>query len=157
MTQGAAGVNRRHVRQVSCAVTHSVIALKGKGVARLRIFKNRWFEKFARKQGIADGDLLEAVDRAERGLVDADLGGGVLKQRIAREGGGKCGGYRTIILFRSGERAVFVFGFAKKERANLMAADLETYRRAAKIVLALADSHIDGEVAAGRLTEVKHD
>lgn len=126
-------------------------------MARLRIFKNRWFEKFARKQDIAEGDLVEAVDRAERGLVDADLGGGVLKQRIAREGEGKSGGFRTIILFRSGERAVFVFGFAKSARANLTRVELNIFRAAAKIVLALEESQIEGEIAAGRLAEVRHD
>lgn len=63
----------------------------------MRIFKNRWFEKFARKQDIGDDVLREAVGRAERGLIDADLGGGVIKQRVAREGEGRSGGYRTII------------------------------------------------------------
>jgi len=123
----------------------------------VRIFKNRWFEKFARKQEISDAALVEAVDRAGRGLVDADLGGGVLKQRVAREGEGKSGGYRTIILFRSGERAVFVFGFAKADRASLTALELKTYRKAARIVLALDEVGIDAEVAAGRLTEVGRD
>lgn len=125
-------------------------------MARLRIFKNRWFEKFARKQDIADGDLVEAVDRAERGLVDADLGGGVLKQRIAREGEGKSGGFgRSSCPLR--ERAVFVFGFAKSARANLTRVELNIFRAAAKIVLALDESQIEGEIAAGRLAEVRHD
>ena len=52
----------------------------------VRVFKNRWFEKFARKQEIDDGALREAIDRAEAGLVDADLGGGIIKQRVARKG-----------------------------------------------------------------------
>ena len=123
----------------------------------MRIFKNRWFEKYARKQAIPDGALVEAVERAERGLVDADLGGGVVKQRIAREAEGKSGGYRTIILFRSGERAVFVLGFAKSDRANLTALELKAYREAAKIVLALNQRQIEAEVAAGRLMEVTSD
>jgi hypothetical protein len=123
-------------------------------MAAARILKNRWFEKFARKQGISNAALIEAVDRAERGLVDADLGGGVVKQRVAREGEGRSGGYRTIILFRSGERAVFVFGFAKNDRANLTATELKMYRKAAGILLALAPARIEAEVAAGRLVEV---
>ena len=80
----------------------------------MRIFKNRPFARFARKSGLSDAGLLKAVRDAERGLVDADLGGGVIKQRIARPGGGKSGGFRTIVLFRSGARAFFVHGFAKK-------------------------------------------
>lgn len=79
----------------------------------MRVFKNAWFERFSRKQRIPDQVLLEAVDRAERGVIDADLGGGVIKQRIARKGRGKSGGFRTVILYRASERAFFVYGFAK--------------------------------------------
>jgi hypothetical protein len=123
----------------------------------VRIFKNRWFEKFAHKRDIEDEVLREAVERAERGLIDADLGGGVLKQRVARKGEGKSGGFRTVILFRAGERAVFVFGFAKSGRANLTAEELKTFRQAAKIVLTLSEARIETEVAASRLIEVSND
>ena len=122
---------------------------------RSRILKNRWFEKFARKEGIDDGALVAAVERAEAGLVDADLGGGVVKQRVARAGEGKSGGFRTILFFRQGERTVFVFGFAKKDKANLTAHELATYRKAARIVLDLDDEAIAGEIAAGRMMEVE--
>lgn len=121
----------------------------------LRIYKNRWFAKFAGKEEITDSMLCMAVDRACRGLIDADLGSGVLKQRIAREGEGKSGGYRTIMFFRAGERAVFVYGFAKKARDNLEPDELAAFRKAAKIVLALSDAQIAIELEAGRLTEVK--
>jgi hypothetical protein len=67
-----------------------------------RVFKTRWFERFARKENIRDTVLLDAVARAEAGQVDADLGGGVIKQRIARRGQGKSGGYRTIIFSAGG-------------------------------------------------------
>jgi hypothetical protein len=123
----------------------------------LRIFKNCWFDKFARKQDIADAVLAEAIDRAERGLIDADLGGGVVKQRVARQGEGRSGGYRTIILFRSGDRAVFVFGFAKSDRANITADELASFRRAAGYFLAFSNQEIDGEVASGNLMEVHRD
>jgi len=122
----------------------------------VRIFMNRWFEKFARKQDISDGILQEAVERAERGLIDADLGGGVVKQRVAREGQGKSGGFRTVILFRTGKRAIFVFGFAKSDRANLSAGELHAFRMAAKIVLTLSDAAIETETKSGRLIEVTY-
>lgn len=122
---------------------------------RPHILKNRWFEKFARKEGIDDGALVAAVERAEAGLVDADLGGGVVKQRVARAGEGKSGGFRTILFFRQGERTVFVFGFAKKDKSNLTAHELATYRKAARIVLGLDDDAIAGEIAAGRMMEVE--
>lgn len=63
----------------------------------MRVFKNAWFERFARKQGISDAVLLEAVERAERGLIDADLGGCVIKQRVARPGQGRSVGWRTVL------------------------------------------------------------
>ena len=124
---------------------------------RSRILKNRWFEKFARKEGIDDGALVEAVKRVEAGLVDADLGGGVVKQRVARAGEGKSGGFRTILFFRQGRRTVFVFGFAKKDKANLTTHELATYRKAARLVLDLDDDAIAGEIAAGRMMEVERD
>ena len=75
--------------------------------------------------------LREAVLRAESGLVDADLGGNVIKQRVARAGQGKSGGYRSLILFRQGDRAIFAFGFAKSAQANISKADLALLRDAA--------------------------
>ena len=124
---------------------------------RTRIYANRWFAKFAAKEQISDATLADAVHRAESGLIDADLGSGLIKQRIARQGGGKSGGYRSILIFRSGERAIFVFAFAKSAKANLSAAELKVYRKAASIMLELGDGEIETEVEAGRLVEVKDD
>src|SRR5271168_2184146 len=105
----------------------------------MRVFKNKPFARFARKAGLADQALLKAIADAEQGLVDADLGGGVLKQRVAREGGGKSGGFRTIILFRSGERAFFVHGFAKSDRANIRDDELAAFKLLAAALLAYDD------------------
>ena len=84
----------------------------------MRIFKVKTFARFSRKEGLPDASLGEAVADAERGLIDADLGGGLIKQRVARSGGGKSGGFRTVIAFRSKERAIFLFGFAKNDLDN---------------------------------------
>lgn len=92
--------------------------------------------------------------RAERGLIDADLGGGVIKQRVARAGQGRSGGYRTLILFRQGDRAVFAFGFAKSARANISPADLAILREAAGQALAWNGNELDRLVAAGALVEI---
>jgi len=75
----------------------------------VRVFMTAWFQKFARKEEISESALCQAVARAESGLVDADLGSGLLKQRVARQGAGKSGGYRTLIFFRAQTRAVFTF------------------------------------------------
>ena len=85
----------------------------------VRVFKSKRFAKFARKERISDASLCKAVKNADAGLIDADYGGGVIKQRIARPNEGKSGGYRSIILFRRGVRSFFVFGFAKSEQANI--------------------------------------
>ena len=71
----------------------------------MRVFKTKPFARFAAKEGIIDAVLRDAIRRAEAGLVDADLGGGVIKQRLARQGQGKSGGFRSIVLFRRGARA----------------------------------------------------
>jgi hypothetical protein len=122
----------------------------------VRIYKNAWFAKFARKEDVNDTMLVDAVRRAAAGLIDAPLGSGLIKQRVARPGQGRSGGYRTLIFFRDGERAVFAFGFAKNSKANLDADELAAFRKAAKIVLGLTQAQIDAEVAAGVLTEVEH-
>jgi len=101
----------------------------------VRVFKNGWFQKFARKEKISDAVLCEAVARAERGQIDADLGSGLIKQRLARPGAGKSGGFRTLVFFRTRQRAVFAFGFAKSDMANLDDADEAYLKKAAKLVL----------------------
>lgn len=120
-----------------------------------RIFKNEWFEKFARKQGISDALLADAVHRAEQGLVDAELGSGLIKQRVAREGEGKSGGHRTLLVIRQGDLAVFVFGFAKNTRANISEQELKSVRNLPKSILAMTARDIAELVKNGYFTEVK--
>ena len=123
----------------------------------MRVFKNSRFHKFARKEKISDAMLCEAVERAERGQIDADLGAGFIKQRVARPGAGKSGGFRTLVFFRAETRAVFAFGFAKSDMANLDDAEEAYLKKAAKLVLGFADAQMDAEVAAGRMFEVNCD
>ncbi|MFG1366008.1 type II toxin-antitoxin system RelE/ParE family toxin [Xanthobacter versatilis] len=123
----------------------------------MRVFKNSRFHKFARKEKISDAMLCEAVERAERGQIDADLGAGLIKQRVARPGAGKSGGFRTLVFFRAETRAVFAFGFAKSDMANLDDAEEAYLKKAAKLVLGFADAQMDAEVAADRMFEVNCD
>jgi hypothetical protein len=123
--------------------------------ALVRIFKSRWFHRFARKEGIADAALCEAVARAEKGQIDADLGGGVIKQRIARPGQGRSKGYRTIILFRRGTKAFFVYGFSKSQRANINNDEETRFKEAAKHVLALTEKQLAELLKRGDFVEVK--
>jgi hypothetical protein len=123
----------------------------------VRVFKTKWFVRFARKERITDRTLWDAVDRADRGLIDADLGGGVIKQRVARSGQGKSSGFRTIVVYRTKTRAIFVFGFAKSGKADLEPDELEGYRELAKVYLAKSESDMDGYVAVGALIKVMKD
>lgn len=125
-----------------------------KKVTRIRIFKNAWFVRFAKRENISDAVLRDAITKIEKGTVDADLGGHVLKQRIARFHQGKSGGYRTIILFQQGDKAFFVYGFAKQERGNIRKDELATFKQAAKHVLALSDEHINSLLDKEGLTEI---
>ena len=121
----------------------------------MRIFKSKWFQRLARKEGIEDAALRKAVDRAEKGQIDADLGGEVIKQRIARPGQGKSKGYRTIILFRRGNKAFFVYGFPKSQQANINDDEEKQYKEAAKHVLSLAEKQLSALVKRGDFVEVK--
>jgi hypothetical protein len=121
----------------------------------VRIFKSSWFQRFARKEAIADAVLHDAVARAERGQIDADLGGGVIKQRIARRGQGKSKGYRTIIFIRSGMKAFFVYGFAKSQKANIDSVEQDQFKEAAKHVLALTEKQLTELLMRGDFTEVR--
>lgn len=121
----------------------------------VRVFKSSWFERFARKEGIADAALREAIERASRGQIDADLGGGVIKQRIARPGQGRSKGYRVIVFFRCEEKAFFVYGFSKSRRASIDAEEETQFKQAARHVLALTEEQLDALLERGDFVEVE--
>ena len=123
----------------------------------LRVFKTRSFQRFARKEKIGDSPLRDAISRAQGGFVDADLGSGVIKQRVARPGQGRSGGYRTLIAFRSQLRSVFLFGFAKSERDNIEDHELKKLRQAADEMLNWSDAQVDKMLLNGGWTEIHGD
>jgi hypothetical protein len=115
------------------------------------------FTRFAKKSRISDVALCKAVINAERGLIDADLGGGVIKQRVAREGEGKSGGFRTMILFKTGTRAFFVHGFAKNKMDNISDNDLVLLRRLAAEMLNYNETELTKAINNSLLIEVTCD
>ena len=120
----------------------------------MRIFKNTWFTRFAKREKISDDALCKAIAEAERGVVAADLGGHVIKQRVSRPGQGKSGGYRTIVIFQQNDKSFFVYGFAKSDRANIDKAELEAFRQAAVHLLTLDEEQLETLLENGALTEV---
>jgi hypothetical protein len=106
----------------------------------MRVFKTKGFSRFARKKRLNDAKLTAAVLEIELGLHDGDLGGHLLKKRIARAGTGKRGGYRTILVYQRGRRVVFLYGFAKNEKDTLIPVELQEYQKAARVYVRLSDA-----------------
>ncbi len=102
-----------------------------------------------------DASLREAIARAEQGLIDADLGGGLIKQRVARSGQGRSGGYRMIVAYRARRRAIFLYAFAKNERENISQDELQTLRDIGSNWLAANDARIAEAVKDGALREIE--
>jgi len=123
----------------------------------LRVFVTHPFRRFQRKEQIRDAQLAQAIADAERGLIAADLGGGLIKQRVARPGQGKRSGFRTLIAYQAGDRAVFLFGFAKRERDNISEAQLADLKVLASDMLSRSDDVIDEAIASGSIQEVEYD
>ncbi len=123
----------------------------------MRVFKTKWFVRYARREKIGDQGLCGAIERAERGIVDAYLGGGVIKQRVSRAGQGRSGGYRMLIAYRSGDRAVFLYAFAKNERDNIADDELATIKEIAAAWLEVDAEHLYHALQEGVLQEIPYD
>jgi len=123
----------------------------------MAIYKTRWFDRWARKQGLTTPTLCAAVCEMTAGLYDADLGGGLFKKRIGRPGQGKSGGFRTLVATNKGNRWVFVFGFPKNERSNVDKDETEALKKLAAHLLSLTPQAIGKAQRAGELLEVDCD
>ncbi len=121
----------------------------------MRIFKYRTFRQWAKKEGISDSALKKAIDEIEHGLFDANLGGGLYKQRVARKGQGKRGGYRTILAFKEKKRSIFMYGYGKNERANITDKEETVYKKLARYYLEIPDNKLETIIKNGELFEVK--
>jgi hypothetical protein len=120
----------------------------------VRLFATKEFARFQRKAKLSDPQLVEAAERIRNGRWDADLGGGIFKQRIARQGGGKSGGFRTILCFKRGSHVFFIHGFAKNEKQNVSGRELQALQRLAKILLGLTPEEIERSLQLDEIVEV---
>ena len=123
----------------------------------MAIYKTRWFDRWARKEGLAAPSLCAAVREMANGLFDADLGSGLFKKRIGRPGQGKSGGYRTLVATNKGNRWVFVYGFPKSERANIDKDEAQALKKLATHLLSLTAQAVTRATEAGELIEVDCD
>jgi len=119
-----------------------------------RAFKTRHFQRWMRKTELTDAALCNAVEEMAAGLIDADLGGGVVKKRVGLAGRGKRGGARTLVATNKGSRWFFVFGFEKNDRANISDEELEGLQAVAADLLARTTKQLDEAVADGALQEI---
>lgn len=122
-----------------------------------RIFKTRYFQRWMLKVGLLDEILLNAVAEMERGLIDADLGGGVVKKRVALPNRGKSGSVRTLIATNKNDRWFFVLGFEKNERDNIDLTELKSLKEAAKTMLNMPDTKIQLALLNHDLMEIDHE
>ncbi|MDR0909855.1 MAG: type II toxin-antitoxin system RelE/ParE family toxin, partial [Spirochaetaceae bacterium] len=120
----------------------------------MRVFKTKWFSKFARKNHIADATLVTIAKGLDEGKWDADLGLDVYKVRIARPNAGKGSGFRTIILYRKGERAFFEYGFPKSERDDIEDFELWNFRDEAANVLNMPEDVLEAQIEGGSFIEL---
>lgn len=124
----------------------------------MRVFKNKWFNRWARSEDVSDSALYAAAVEIAAGRYDADLGGCLFKKRLARAGSGKRGGYRVILGYKkpNSERIVFLYAFAKSDRANLSDKEEAALSLAADSFLAATDRHVNELLANGSIWEVQH-
>jgi len=121
------------------------------------IFKTRHFARWARKSGLSDSLLKMAVLEIQRGLLEADLGGGIVKKRIALPGRGKRGSTRILLATNRNDRWFFIFGFEKNERENISENEIESLKNLARDLLGLTAARIAVAIGEGSLVEVEHE
>ncbi len=121
----------------------------------MRVFKNKSFDRFTKREKIEDKELWEAIERANKGLISADLGSGLIKQRIARKGQGKSGGFRSIIIFKAEDRAFFVYGFAKNHQDNISETELKALKKLSSELLSYSEQDLLIAIKKGIFKEIK--
>jgi hypothetical protein len=125
--------------------------------SNMRIFKTKWFDKWAIKEGVTNATLISAMDEIARGLVDAELGGHVYKKRIKLPGRGKRGGARTLLTYKANDKAFFIYGYAKNERENIGNTDLEALKELAVDLLGYTEAEITKAIENAEFKEIKGD
>lgn len=135
-------------------MTLSAIVTQG-AFCQMRIFKTRLFDRWSKTETLPDKALIIAVAEMNSGLVDAALGGNVYKKRVARPGQGKSGSYRTILAFRLKDKAFFIYGFSKNQRANISSKELVALKRLASELLGYSEPQLKKALENGELIEVE--
>lgn len=123
----------------------------------MRIFKTAYFHRFAENEGLSDTQIKEAIVEMEKGLIDGDLGANLFKKRIAIGDRGKRGGLRSIIAYKRGDKAIFIYGYPKNMRDNISIKEKEAYKKLSKSYFCLNDLSLRRLLKIGELIEVKNE
>ncbi len=123
----------------------------------MRIYKTRWFSRWAKKEKLSDKALLKAVDEIKSDLSCVNLGGHVYKKRVALSGRGKSGGARTLVAYNQDDVIFFIYGFAKNERENIQANELKALQLLAEHLLDYTDLHIKLLILKEELVEITNE
>lgn len=123
----------------------------------MRVFVQKQFDRWAADSGLTETVLMQAAIEAFAGQVDGDLGGFLFKKRIARAGGGKSGGFRTILCFRkaNSDRIFFLYGFPKNDKGNISAREEKALKLVAKFLVDVSDVQLDALEEYGEMRELK--
>ena len=117
----------------------------------MNAFETRWFKKWSEKKGLMDDDLRDALERTIKGSGVVDLGGNVYKIRIAKNGQGRSGGFRTILIYKKGKRSLFIYGFEKNDQDNIDKGTLADYKKYATTFLDYTETDINRLVDNGTI------
>ncbi|MCH9643263.1 MAG: type II toxin-antitoxin system RelE/ParE family toxin [Gammaproteobacteria bacterium] len=121
----------------------------------MRIFKTRYFNRWAKAEGLLDERLVFAVSELSSGLYEGDLGSACYKKRIGIMGRGKRGGVRVIIAYEFDNKSFFIYGYAKNVRTNINEKEKIQFRKLSKTFLSLGETKINKLLKLGELIEVE--
>ena len=121
----------------------------------MKKLSTKWFKRWSKKSKISNNDLLETIQDLESGLSTSDLGGNLFKVRVKREHSGKSSGFRTIIVFKSGKRAIFLYGFGKNDKENIDKSELKYLKTLGHDLLSLNPKQLKLAISKGVLFDLE--
>ena len=122
----------------------------------MKKLKTKWFKKWAKKK-LTDSELLDAIEDLEDEKSTSNLGHNLYKVRIAKKNSGKSGGYRTIVVYKSNDMAIFIYGFGKKEKGNILKSELEYLKKYADDLINLNRKELKSELSKKELFNLEND
>ena len=123
----------------------------------VRIFITKSFSRWAKKNKLVIQQLRSAANEIAKGTFDANLGGGVIKKRVATKGRGKSASVRTIVAFKRGNHCFFIYGFEKSERKNITDKEEKVFKIVAKELFEFSNHDIKKRLEQRSLYEVPNE